>query len=413
MHIVSVIIPVYNVERFLPACLDSVLHQTLPDLEVICIDDASPDRCGEILDAYAAEDSRVKVIHLPENHRQGYARNRGLEQASGRYVYFLDSDDMIEPEALAELTGLADRDALDAVFFDARNVFESEELKKIYVPPASPRKGNYRDDVYTGIDLMDAFTRQNEWTCYPQRIFWRRDFLLKEGIRYPEGCEHEDEFFAFAGILAAERVRYVRKQYFILRVRPDSVMTSPAAPKNFHGYLMNYYYMNRFLDARGIYTYGAEVCSARMYERAMMLYRNLKDRFNLQEMFAGEPDRTVWQFFSWYLRTETGENGYNAMDPEVLDRIRQYRIAYIFGTGPTAQRVCRKLEHNGILVGSFLTDSHSSQPPVLMGRCVQNIEEADLPADAIVVAGVKMMYWDSVRAMLEEKKISCVFHRKI
>ena len=198
---VSVIIPVYKVEPYLPACLDSVLNQTLRDLEVICIDDCSPDRCGEILDEYAARDGRVRVIHLLENHRQGFGRNRGMDKAVGEYLYFLDSDDMIEPETLGELTLLADREALDAVFFDSRNVYESEDLKKVYVPPLSLRKGKYRDEVYAGKDLLDAFIRQNEWTCYPQRIFWRREFLLREGIRYLEGCEHEDEFFAFAGIL--------------------------------------------------------------------------------------------------------------------------------------------------------------------------------------------------------------------
>ena len=114
---VSVIIPVYNVEKYLSACLDSVLNQTLQDLEIICIDDCSPDRCGAILNAYAAGNSRIKVLHLSENHLQGYARNRGIEQAAGEYLYFLDPDDAIEPETLRELAGLADRQDLDCIFF--------------------------------------------------------------------------------------------------------------------------------------------------------------------------------------------------------------------------------------------------------------------------------------------------------
>ena len=99
---VSVVIPVYKVEKYLPACLDSVLSQSLQDIEVICIDDASPDRCPEMLDEYAGKDARVRVLHLPENHQQGYGRNRGTEMAKGKYVYFLDSDDMITPEAMEE-----------------------------------------------------------------------------------------------------------------------------------------------------------------------------------------------------------------------------------------------------------------------------------------------------------------------
>ena len=389
---VSVIIPVYKVEPYLPACLDSVLNQTLRDLEVICIDDCSPDRCGEILDEYAARDGRVRVIHLLENHRQGFGRNRGMDKAVGEYLYFLDSDDMIEPETLGELTLLADREALDAVFFDSRNVYESEDLKKVYVPPLSLRKGKYRDEVYAGKDLLDAFIRQNEWTCYPQRIFWRRELLLREGIRYLEGCEHEDEFFAFAGILSACRVRYVRKPYFILRVRAHSVMTSEPAPRNFHGYLMNYYCMNDFIMERSIDTYGAQINIARMLERVMTLYLKLKDAFDLGAFFQKEPDKTVYKCFLSYYRMEYSENGYHAMDPDVMEEIRKYRIAYIYGAGLTGQRVCKKLEHNGVLIGGFLTKDSEESAPILMGRSVQSLDDADIPDDAVLVVAVKMMF---------------------
>ena len=96
---VSVLVPVYNTEKYLPACLDSVLDQSLRDLEIICVDDCSPDRCGEIIDEYAARDARVKTIHLQENRRQGYGRNLGMNRATGKYLYFLDSDDTIVPTA--------------------------------------------------------------------------------------------------------------------------------------------------------------------------------------------------------------------------------------------------------------------------------------------------------------------------
>ena len=88
MEKVSVIIPVYRVEAYLPACLDSVLGQSLRELECICIDDHSPDRCGAILDEYAARDGRVRVLHLAENHMQGYGRNRGSKWPGGNTFTF-------------------------------------------------------------------------------------------------------------------------------------------------------------------------------------------------------------------------------------------------------------------------------------------------------------------------------------
>ncbi|MYR88482.1 glycosyltransferase, partial [Streptomyces sp. SID685] len=93
----SVIVPCYQVQAYLRECLDSVLAQSYGDLEVIAVDDRSPDDCGAILDEYAARDPRVKVLHLPENMGLGRARNAGLPHATGDYLFFLDSDDTLTP----------------------------------------------------------------------------------------------------------------------------------------------------------------------------------------------------------------------------------------------------------------------------------------------------------------------------
>ncbi|MCZ9337789.1 glycosyltransferase, partial [Streptomyces sp. TRM76130] len=102
----SVIIPCFKVQGFLRECLDSVLGQSYRDLEVIAVDDRSPDGCGAILDAYAARDDRVRVLHLPEKVGLGRARNAGLPHATGDYLLFLDGDDTLTPGALR---ALADR----------------------------------------------------------------------------------------------------------------------------------------------------------------------------------------------------------------------------------------------------------------------------------------------------------------
>ena len=402
---VSVIIPVYNTEKYLPECLESVLNQTLKDIEIICVDDASSDQSGAVLDKYGRHDDRITVFHLERNQRQGHARNYGMDKARGKYVYFLDSDDMIEPEALEELSALADRDNLDVIFFDNKEKYENEDLRNIYVPPFSLREGEYRDEVVTGNELMEEFLRQNEWTCYPQRIFWRREFLQQNGIRYKEGCEHEDEFFAFAGILTAKRVRYVRKQYFTLRIRPNSVMTSPKSPKNFHGYLMNFYYMTEFVADHGLHGYGADMGVAIIFNCVMTLYEALKDRFNLEESFLNEPDKTIYRHFISYVRLIYGENGIYAMLPEKLEEIRKYRIAYIYDVDNFAQETCKRLERHNVLVGGFLVEEQENAPSVLMGRNVLAISETEIPDDAVVVVAAKPTDWEEIHAMLAKRKI--------
>lgn len=112
---VSVIVPCYGVEGYLPRCMDSLLHQTLTDIEIILVDDESPDRVPEMCDEYARTDSRVKVIHK-KNGGLGYARNSGLEAATGEYVAFVDSDDYVDISAFDRMQKMAETDDSDAVF---------------------------------------------------------------------------------------------------------------------------------------------------------------------------------------------------------------------------------------------------------------------------------------------------------
>lgn len=414
---VSVVIPVYNTEKYLPTCLDSILNQTCGDFEIICVDDGSPDRCGAILDEYAARDERVKVVHLPENRRQGYARNRGLELAAGEYLYFFDSDDIIEPETFEELTQLADRDNLDAIFFDKKAFFDDEELRKVYTPPFCARKAQYRDAVVTGDELLSAFFRAHEWTCYPQQIFWRRKFIQDNGIKYPEGSEHEDEFFAYAGVLLAQRVRYIRKDYFTLRIRPNSVMTSPKSPKNLHGYLMNFYHMTEFCEKRGIKTYASETNITVMMDCALNIYGMLKGTCDLSEPFQKEPDKTIFRFFMGYIRLESGETGFYAMDANILEEIRKYKCAYVYGVGDIARRVCRQLENHDVVVAGFLTPDPEHTPAVVQGRTVQDVNVANIPDDAIVVTTESSPWeelnWDAAREILTKRNIHCIFHQTL
>ena len=126
---VSVIIPVYNAEKYLRECLDSVVNQTLKDIEIICIDDGSTDHSRAILMGYEKSDPRITVISQ-ENLGLSAARNCGMRYASGKYIYFLDSDDYIDGEALEILVRLAEENDADSVHFAAKPFYESEELRR-------------------------------------------------------------------------------------------------------------------------------------------------------------------------------------------------------------------------------------------------------------------------------------------
>lgn len=404
---VSIIIPVYNTEAYLPACLDSVLAQTLTDIEVICIDDASPDRCGQILDDYAAKDARVKVIHLPENHQQGYGRNRGQEKASGEYVYFLDSDDMITPNAMQELYDLAKEGALDGIFFDSQVIYESEELARKYSDYSTEHKGTYEPRVYTGQELLDAFVRQDDWTCYLQRQFWSRAYLERENIWSPEGVEHEDEVFAFKAILAAKRTRYIRKHYFIRRYRENSVMTSPHAPKNFYGYFMDYCYMDQFVHERKLSCEAADIVLSNMFAWIVNLYERLSGSEDLESWFKTPESLHLYYFF---LSSRKADLHFHFLRQELKDALKPYRHIYVYGAGKVARTLAKRLYYGEFSIDCFVVTKKEGNPDAVFGYPVISIDDLELEPDGIIVVSVAPALQKEIIPLLTERRYRYIIH---
>lgn len=127
---VSIIIPIYKVEKYLPSCLDSVLNQTFKDWEAICVNDGSPDKCSEILDEYVKKDKRIKVI-TQDNQGLSMARNNGFKKSNGEYILFLDSDDFVHPQLLEICVNFAEKEKVDMVSF---NFQEYQEGDLISIP---------------------------------------------------------------------------------------------------------------------------------------------------------------------------------------------------------------------------------------------------------------------------------------
>lgn len=144
---VSIVVPIYNTAKYLPACLDSILAQTHQDLEIILIDDGSTDESGQIADTYAKKDKRIKVIHQ-KNAGQSSARNRGIKEAKGEYIGFVDSDDLIEPEFVSSLLKLYDGKTSIAVCGNQYRRLKENTSKNLYQSPLKPRGKNESKKAY-------------------------------------------------------------------------------------------------------------------------------------------------------------------------------------------------------------------------------------------------------------------------
>lgn len=214
----SIIIPVYNVEPYLRECLDSVLNQTFTDWEAICVNDGSTDGSPDILTAYAARESRMKVITQP-NGGLSAARNAGIKAAEGEYVLFLDSDDWLEENTLEVLS--ANLDGEDLLCFSGRRYFESE--------------GTYHDadqltawSYSTGMEYYDEnalSARDFAFVCVVLRIY-RRDFLSSHNLLFKEGIFHEDNLFTPLACYYAGKVKVINECLYDYRVRSNSITTT-------------------------------------------------------------------------------------------------------------------------------------------------------------------------------------------
>lgn len=169
---ITVIVPVYKVAHVLPRCLDSLLAQTFSDWEAICVDDGSPDKSGEILDAYAAKDARFRVLHK-ENGGVSQARNDALEFAQGRYILYMDADDFLHPQCLEICHYMAERDESDMVAFTYHRAFRTRLTFHHFLRLPEPTRFSFEKYEVEKIDscvTKDIFRYATEFSSYDPKL---------------------------------------------------------------------------------------------------------------------------------------------------------------------------------------------------------------------------------------------------
>lgn len=249
---VSVIIPIFKAENYLRECLDSVVNQTLKNIEIICVDDGSPDHSADIAAEYAQKYTNVKLLRK-ENGGQSSARNLALEHAEGKYVYFLDSDDYLELNMLEEVYSKAVKEDLDMVFFNAVPFYESKQdkLENSHYTNFYKRKGNY-SGIYTGQTLFTMMHQNREFLGSPCFEIIRRSLIEDNNLLFYNGIIHEDNLFVFQCTMLAERATHIDKVFYHRRLHSDSTMTTQKSMKNVEGYLVSYSEMLHFMYDRPV-----------------------------------------------------------------------------------------------------------------------------------------------------------------
>ena len=291
---VSVIIPVYNVEQYLRECLDSVVNQTLKDIEIICVNDGSTDNSLSILEEYAANDKRIKVIDLKTNIKQGGARNRGLDIVQSDYIMFVDSDDYIELNTLEKFYNVIIKNNCDIVISYFVN-FSSDTSEKSHKLCSAMEIYQNKHKKNTGLYHFDK--NFNDYIVGPVAKLYKKSIIDKYNIRFPENLIHEDEAFFWFYFSVINKVYYINEQFYYRRIHQDStmykrkyqqsgVMDMIEILKYIHSYLQehdlynkykipyeNYFKSNYYLILGG--------CNKNQYEQANKKLKNLAQELHI------------------------------------------------------------------------------------------------------------------------------------
>lgn len=232
MPLVSVIIPIYNVEKYLSECLDSIINQTYKNLEIILVDDGSPDGCGKICDEYAEKDSRIKVIHK-ENGGVSSARNVGIETSNGEWIYFCDPDDVIEKKLIELALGMALKESTDMCFFDY-DTFNEKGSKKYIALESNETIFKNTDNLKTLITYFSAMGTVCNFIISVN--------IIKNKIKFDESISFsEDELFKLQIYGQINSFSYLHKVLYHYRISENSACGSILKRKNYPNMMLNLY----------------------------------------------------------------------------------------------------------------------------------------------------------------------------
>jgi len=221
--LISIIVPIYNVEPYLPRCIDSILAQTYSNFELILVDDGSPDDCGRICDSYATKDERIRVIHKA-NGGLSDARNAGLDIAEGELIGFVDSDDYIHPEMYAVLYKNMTEARADLSLCDYRSISD---------PDGNIFDFDNKVEIYNNTEaLAMLFT----YYCQVFVLAWNKLYRKEvfENFRYAKGKIHEDEFLTYKILHQSKKIVFTHARLYYYYQSPNSIIRTGFNPKKLH-----------------------------------------------------------------------------------------------------------------------------------------------------------------------------------
>ncbi len=420
---VSIVIPVYNVEKYVRECLDSVQNQTLKDIEIICVDDGSTDCSSNILDEYAKKDERFFIIHK-KNEGYGKAINVGIKEATAPYIGIVESDDMILPNMYEKLLERMNRHPVDVMKADFYEFYETENGKYIeqYIPLTPDEKLENLYETECNIrEHEEAFLfNKHTWTG-----LYNRKFLEKENIRHHEtpGASYQDIGFWFQTMAKSKSIYFVREAFYRYRIdNPNSSMFSNSKvfeiceEYNFVHDMLNQMGEEGKLFHKWIAYMKITECLNSMYriadEYKKPLAQRIKEEFltELKQNYVDPklyPDYWKARIFKLIASPASYVLEENLRRKKIENVLKGYDTIILYGAGIIGIKTLQLLKEGRLntKIKYFAVTDRKDNPDIVMGIPIREIDNLkDYKETALIIISVGRKYEVEVEDILRRKK---------
>lgn len=396
-NFLSVIIPVYNTEKYLRECLDSILSQRMENVQIICVNDGSTDDSLSILEEYQGNNSQIVIISQ-ENQGLSGARNTGIRNADGKYILFLDSDDMLHDNALKEIINILNNNNTEILLYDSDCIYETERLKEI----------DYKDDYYHRKksyggpkcgQVMFAEQMENDDLCDSACLLAiNRQWLIDRNLLFRPGMLNEDCLFVFQCFMLAEKVMHINKSLMIYRVREGSIMTSKPQYKNVQGRMICFTEMLSILLDHSLSPRVAQAV-AKFAGAVMYNLKKLDSQMTLEE--RKKPVNFSPEEKLLAASMEIGIYSAPDMSSRMLllgfkERVKEADKVVIYGAGKIGMMVYQFLKDNDLSdkIEAFVVTKDAGDRKVA-GIPLMNIDDRQIPREALVLISAGQNFqWD-------------------
>lgn len=389
---ISIIVPVYNSEQYIGECLDSLVSQTLSDIEIICVDDASKDESCAVLERYAQEYENFRIIKHNRNMGLSEARNSGLDDAQGKYIMFVDSDDYLKnKEACKILYVLAEKDNTDIIYYAYEKLEDDGRISVVL--------NSENTKLQRGVDLFCASTEEKRNRIESWSQFYNRCFLQKNGIRFQSNLIHEDDLFYFYTAMLAQRVVEINDVLYVYRQRNGSIMKSP---------LNETYVKSYFLICCRIFEYWKSHTFSERENKAIgdYLFRNIV-RFQHAKKVV-EYNDNCWKIeypeeFIYRVLRGVYSSTMVGLSKEQLCLISKADKVVMYGAGSAAIDIVDILNQNHIRVDLVVISKKNDDKSEFRGITVCEIEDIVRIPDyqkAVFIIATTTKYHDEIEKKL-------------